>query len=191
MYTLYGWWRSMTLVIRCAAGPNSVPETMVSAVRRRIAALDPEAPVYDIAVAEQLIDRTTAPRRLDLLLLGIFAALALLLAVVGVYGLLAYTVGRRTREIGIRLALGAQPAGMLRLVIGEGMRLVAGGLALGTIASLVLTQLMRSLLYGVKAADPLTFCAVAALLIASGALACYLPARRAMKVDPLTALRVE
>lgn len=191
MYTLYGWWRSMTLVIRCSAGPNSVPDTLVSAVRRRIAELDPEAPVYDIAVAEQLIDRTTAPRRLDLLLLGIFAALALLLAVVGIYGLLAYTVGRRTREIGIRLALGAQPAGMLQLVIGEGMRLVAIGLALGTIASLALTQLMRSLLYGIKTADPLTFGAVAALLIASGALACYLPARRAMKVDPLTALRVE
>jgi len=187
MYTLYGWWRSMTLVIRCSADPDS----MVSAVRRRIAALDPEAPLYDIALAEQLIDRTIAPRRLDLLLLGIFAAVALLLAVVGVYGLLAYTVSRRTREIGIRLALGARPAGMLRLVIGEGLRLIAGGLALGTVASLALTQLMRSLLYGVKAADPLTFGAVAALLTASGAFACYLPARRAMKVEPLTALRVE
>jgi putative ABC transport system permease protein len=195
MYTLYGWWRSMTLVVRCASGPNSVPnsvpDAMVSAVRRRIAALDPEAPVYNVALAEQLAGRSTAPRRLDLLLLGIFAALALLLAVVGIYGLLAYAVGRRTREIGIRLALGARPAGMLRLVIGEGMRLVLAGLAIGTVASLALTRLMQSLLYGVKPTDPLTFGAVAGLLTAAGALACYLPARRAMKVDPLTALRVE
>ncbi|MGA3237310.1 MAG: ABC transporter permease [Bryobacteraceae bacterium] len=188
MYTLYGWWRSMTLVVRCA---DSAPDSMASAVRRRIAALDPEAPLYDVALAEQLVDRSTAPRRLDLLLLGIFAALALLLAVVGIYGLLAYAVGRRTREIGIRLALGARPAGILRLVIGEGMRLVLGGLAIGTLASLALTQLMQSLLYGVKPTDPMTFGAVAILLTAAGALACYLPARRAMKIDPLTALRVE
>jgi len=195
MYTLYGWWRSMTLVVRCAAVPNSapnlVPDSMVSAVRRRVAALDPEAPVYDVALAEQLVGRSTASRRLDLLLLGIFAALALLLAAVGIYGLLAYTVGRRTREIGIRMALGARPAGMLRLVVGEGMRLVLGGLAIGTAASLALTRLMQSLLYGVKPADPMTFGAVAVLLTAAGALACYLPARRAMKIDPLTALRVE
>jgi putative ABC transport system permease protein len=195
MYTLYGWWRSMTLVVRCAAVPNSVPnsvpDSMVAAVRRRIATLDPEAPLYDVALAEQLVDRSVAPRRLDLLLLGIFAALALLLAVVGIYGLLAYAVGRRTREIGIRLALGARPAGILRLVIGEGMRLVLGGLAIGGLASLALTQLMQSLLYGVKPVDPMTFGAVAILLAAAGALACYLPARRAMKVDPLTALRVE
>jgi putative ABC transport system permease protein len=199
MYTLYGWWRSMTLVVRCAAvpnsvpdsAPNSVPDSMVSAVRRRIAALDPEAPLYDVALAEQLVGRSIAPRRLDLLLLGIFAALALLLAVVGIYGLLAYAVGRRTREIGIRLALGARPAGILRLVIGEGMRLVLGGLAIGIVASLALTRLMQSLLYGVKPADPTTFGAVAILLATAGALACYLPARRAMKVDPLTALRVE
>jgi len=164
---------------------------MVSAVRRRVAALDPEAPVYDVALAEQLVGRSTASRRLDLLLLGIFAALALLLAAVGIYGLLAYTVGRRTREIGIRMALGARPAGMLRLVVGEGMRLVLGGLAIGTAASLALTRLMQSLLYGVKPADPMTFGAVAVLLTAAGALACYLPARRAMKIDPLTALRVE
>jgi putative ABC transport system permease protein len=187
MYTLYGWWRSMTLVVRCAADPDST----VSAVRLRIAALDSEAPVYDVALADQLIDRSTAPRRLDLLLLGVFAGLALLLAVVGIYGLLAYAVGRRTREIGIRLALGAHPAGILRLVIGEGMKLVAGGLGLGAAASLALTRLMQSLLFGVKAADPLTFGAVAVLLAAAGAVACYLPARRAMNVDPLTALRVE
>jgi putative ABC transport system permease protein len=187
MYTLYGWWRSMTLVVRCAGDADS----MTSAVRRRIAALDSEAPVYDIALVDRLIDRSTAPRRLDLLLLGVFAALALLLAVAGIYGLLAYSVGRRTREIGIRLALGARPAGMLRLVIGEGMKLVLGGLAIGAVAALALTRLMQTLLYGVKAADPLTFAAVAALLCAAGALACYLPARRAMKVDPITALRVE
>jgi putative ABC transport system permease protein len=199
MYTLYGWWRSMTLVVRCAVVPNSapnsapdsVPDSMVSAVRRRVAALDPEAPVYDVALAGQLIGRSTAPRRLDLLLLGIFAALALLLAVAGIYGLLAYAVGRRTREIGIRLALGARPAGMLRLVVGEGMRLVLTGLAIGAVASLALTRLMQSLLYGVKPTDPMTFGAVAVLLAAAGALACYLPARRAMQVDPSTALRVE
>jgi ABC-type antimicrobial peptide transport system permease subunit len=144
-----------------------------------------------VALAEQLVDRSTAPRRLDGLLLGIFAALALLLAVVGIYGLLAHAVARRTREIGIRVALGARPASVLRLVIGEGMRLVLAGFAIGTLASLALTWLMRSLLYGVKPADPMTFGAVAALLTAAGALACYLPARRAMKVDPLTALRVE
>jgi len=164
---------------------------MTSAVRRRIAALDSEAPVYDIALAGQLVDRSTSTRRLDLLLLGIFAAIALLLAVAGIYGVLAYAVGRRTREIGIRMALGAHPASMLRLVVSEGMKLVGAGLAIGAVASLALTRLMQALLYGVKPADPLTLAGVAALLCAAAALACYLPARRAMKVDPMTALRVE
>ena len=140
---------------------------------------------------DQLIDRSVAPQRFNLSLLALFAALGLLLAAVGIYGVLAYAVAQRTHEIGIRLALGAQTKGVLWLVVRQGMLLALIGVALGLAGSLALTRVLSSLLYGVTATDPITFGAVAALLSAVAFVACYMPAQRAAGVDPLEALRHE
>jgi ABC-type antimicrobial peptide transport system permease subunit len=140
---------------------------------------------------DQLLARSVTPHRFNLFLLGLFAALALVLAAVGIHGLLAFGVGRRRHEIGIRMALGARPKNILRLIIWQGMRLVLIGLALGVAGSLVLTRLMAGLLYGVSSTDPLTFGAVACLLALVALAACYIPARRAMRVDPIASLRAE
>jgi ABC-type antimicrobial peptide transport system permease subunit len=126
-----------------------------------------------------------------MILLGVFAALALGLASLGIYGVISYLVGQRTQEIGVRLALGAKRVDVLRLILGEGMRMAALGLAAGLLASLGLTRLMAGLLFGVSATDPLTFVSVAALLAIVALAACYIPARRAMRVDPIVALRYE
>ena len=124
-------------------------------------------------------------------MIGSFAGLALILAMVGLYGLISYSVSQRTREVGIRVALGAQPRDVMRLVVGEGARLTMIGVGVGVLAALGLTQLMRSLLFGVSAVDPLTFTAVALLLALVATAACYIPARRAMRTEPLIALRYE
>jgi putative ABC transport system permease protein len=139
----------------------------------------------------EVIGSSIAQPRFRTTLLSLFGAAALLLAAIGIYGVLAYTVAQQTREIGIRMALGANPGKVLRLVLGRGLRLAGFGTAIGILAALMLTQLLNSLLFGVSATDPVTFAAVAGLLLGVALLACYVPARRAMRVDPMVALRYE
>src|SRR5262249_28936043 len=158
------------------------------AVKDQAMAIDRNAPVYDIQTMEQRLTASISSRRFNLLLLGIFALLALTLAAVGVYSVIAYAVTQRTREIGIRMSLGATDGNVFRLFIGQGMTLVAIGIALGLAGAWALTRVMANLLFGVRATDPLTFASVALLLSVIALLACWLPARRATKVDPLVAI---
>ncbi len=167
------------------------PLALSSAVRRQVLALNPNLPVFNVNSLEELVVRNLAQRRSVMWLLGALAATALLLAAVGIYGVLSYAVSRRTREIGIRLALGAQSRNISALIIRQGMTLVAIGTALGVAGALALTRLLKSLLFGVTATDSLTFVLVTSILILVALLACWLPTRRATKVDPLVALRAE
>jgi putative ABC transport system permease protein len=169
----------------------SDPPALAEAVRREVRALEKAAPISSVRTAEQLLVRTVARQRFNLLLLGLFAAVALALAAVGIYGILANAVRVRTHEIGIRLALGARPSAVFRLVVGQGMVLATIGVVIGMGVAFVLTRYLESLLYEVKPTDPLTFGGVAVLLLGVALLACYVPARRATRVDPLVALRYE
>lgn len=165
------------------------PAAVATAARDAIWTVDPALPVTRVQTMQRLRSAATARERFNLMLVGLFAVLALVLTAVGLYGVTAYAVAQRTRELGIRLALGAQPRDVLRIVLGQGARLVAAGLAIGMVASLALTRLMTTLLFGIGSRDPITFAGVAALLAAVSLLACYIPARRAMSVDPVVALR--
>jgi putative ABC transport system permease protein len=175
------------LLVRTTTDPLS----LVAAVRGQIQAVDRDQPIYNVNTMSAMIAAAVAPRRLNLVLLGSFAALALALAAVGIYGVMANLVTQRTGEIGLRMALGAQQVDVLRLVIGRGLRLTLVGMAVGLGASFALMRLMASLLFGVSANDPFTFAAITVLLLLVALLACYMPARRATKVDPLVALRYE
>jgi putative ABC transport system permease protein len=175
------------LVIRTAGDPLQ----LAPAVRREVHAVDPDQPVSNIATLDEQLDNGTQSRRVGMLLLVAFAALAFLLAVMGIYAVLAYFVTQRSAEIGVRLALGATPRAILGLVLKKGMGLALIGVVIGLVAALVLTRLMASLLFGVSASDPATFAIIAFLLTSVALLACYIPARRATKVDPLVALRYE
>ena len=170
---------------------NGDPLAFAAAAREAIRSVDKNALILNISTAEALLGELSAERRLNTWLLALFAGLALALAVIGIYGVMHYAVAQRTHEIGVRIALGAQPANVLRLVIGQGLRLMLGGVALGLLAAFALTRVMAHLLFGVSAHDPATFIGVALLLIVVAVVACYLPARRAAQVDPLVALRYE
>jgi putative ABC transport system permease protein len=181
------WTRPRELVIRTSVEPTS----LAASVRHEIHAVDPNQPISDVRTMAEILGEETAARRLGMTLLATFAGLALLLSVLGIYGVLSYFVAQHTPEIGVRMALGAQSGNILGLVLKKGMLLAGAGVGIGLIAAFALTRLMQSLLYDVSASDPLTFLGVAALLTAIALLACYLPARRATKVDPLVALRYE
>jgi putative ABC transport system permease protein len=180
-------WRGMTLVVRT----ELAPEQLAAALRSAVEELDKDQPIYNVRTLEDMIDKSTARPQFQLLLLGSFAALALLMASLGLYGVMSYAVTQRTREIGIRMAFGAKPRDVLKLVVGGGLTLTLGGVAVGLIAAFALTRVMASLLFGVSATDPLTFGVVPLLIIGVSFLACYIPARRATKVDPMIALRYE
>jgi putative ABC transport system permease protein len=175
----------MALLLRSTVETSS----LASALRNAVYEIDPALPVYDVMTMNERLSNSVASRRFNLLVLGGFAVLALLLAAVGVYGVIAYVVTERTQEVGIRMALGAQRADVVRLYIKQGMKLVLLGVALGTLGAFALTQVMKSLLFGVSATDAPTFAIITLLLMSVALLACYLPARGAAKVDPLIALR--
>jgi putative ABC transport system permease protein len=176
-----------TLVVRSEGDPRS----LANSIRAEVSRLDSSLPLFDVKTFEEHMGVSLFPARVAASLLGGFGLLALLLAAMGVYGVVSYSVAQRTREIGIRLALGARELDVLRLVAGRGMVLVTVGLAVGLAFALALTRFMEGLLYGVSATDALTFAAVVLLLAAVALLACLVPARRATKVDPMVALRHE
>jgi putative ABC transport system permease protein len=167
------------------------PAVLASAIRAAIREVDTDQPVARIRTLERIVDESVAPQRVTMLLLGAFAVLALVLAGLGLYGVMSYLVAQRTHEIGLRMALGAQPGQVLRLVVRQGLALAALGAAIGVGGALALTRLMSSLLFGVTARDPAVFLSVPVMLVAVALGACLLPARRASLVDPLVALRHE
>jgi putative ABC transport system permease protein len=179
--------RGMTLVVRAAQAPTN----LIANVRDCIHSVDPAQPIGDVRTMDGIVSESIAPQRLTMLIAGLFAALALLLAMVGLYGVIAYSVAQRNREFGVRMALGAAKSDILHMVVAQGFRLALAGMIVGMAGALALTRALASLLFGVKPADPLTFGAVALLLVGVALLACYIPARRASKIDPMVALRYE
>src|SRR5262249_56476419 len=182
-----GHYTSMTLVIRTTVEPQS----LAAAAQETVRSLDPNLPVSSVMTLEQVIADTLWQPRFNLQLIGIFAALAMTLAAIGLYGVMSYSVAQRAHEVGLRMALGAQRRDVLKLVMGQGMKLALLGVVLGLLASVVLTRLMTKLLFKVSATDFSTFALIAVLLTLVALLACWIPARRATKVDPMVALRCE
>ena len=182
-----GYPNSMTYFVRTVTDPLR----LLPAVKEKIREVNKEQAFSSVATIDQLVERSLNRRRFNLLLLASFAVLALILAGVGLYGLISFMTAQRTHEIGIRMAFGADPRDVLKLIIGEGMTLTLAGIVIGLLASFALTRLMESLLFGITTMDPVTFVVIAFVLGAVPLLACYIPARRATKVDPMVALRYE
>jgi putative ABC transport system permease protein len=179
--------RAVTLIVRSRLPTNQA----TAIVRRAVAAVDADRPIFEVITLEQAVANSLATARLATVLLALFACVAIALAGIGLYAVVAYSVSRLTRDIGIRIALGATPRDVLRLTMGDGWRMTFAGLTLGIAAALMLTRLMRGLVFDVSTTDPLTFAAAAALLASLATLASYLPARRATRIDPARALRAE
>jgi putative ABC transport system permease protein len=177
----------MCLAVRTTSDTSS----LAASVQHEVRSLDKDVPVSSVMTMEEILSHSLSSRRFSMLLLGIFAALALILAAVGIYGVTSYTATQRAPEIGIRMALGARQNNVLRLVVGQGLRLVVAGLALGLAAALAVTRLMSNMLYGVSASDPATFAGASVLLAGVGLVASYVPARRATTLDPIAVLRQE
>jgi predicted permease len=178
---------SMTFVVQTSADPAAV----ISALKARIWNVDPTLPVYDAATLDSLVSQSLAPRRFVMQIVTSLSGLAFLLAAIGIYGMLSFSIAQRTGEIGLRLAMGASTSTIMRMVIREGMTLAAAGVAIGLVAALAMRRGISALLYGVSPADPLTLAGTTALLLVVALMACYLPARRATAVDPLAALRAQ
>ncbi len=178
---------SMSVVIRSSVEPSG----LAGSIRQIVSEVDRSVPVSDVKTMDHIVGESVTQPRFNLFLLGLFSTIALLLSVAGIYGVTAYTVTQRTHELGIRIALGAQVGDVLRMILGQGMAVIGIGIAIGLVAAFLLMRLMNSLLFGVTATDPFTFAGITVVLIGAGLLACYIPARRATKVDPLEALRYE
>jgi putative ABC transport system permease protein len=177
----------MSLVVRSNVDPAAVS----SGIRQAVNEVDKSVPVSNVETMDHIVTQSVTQPRFNLFLLGLFSVIALLLSAAGIYGVTAYMVTQRTHELGIRLALGAQVGDVLRMILGQGMAVIVVGVALGLAASFALTRLLKSLLFGVTEHDPVTFVVITLTLMLTALLACYIPARRATKVDPLEALRTE
>jgi putative ABC transport system permease protein len=191
IYRLYAQSKFVPPFIFLAVRTVGNPLDYVGTVRQQIDDLGATEPIREMTTMEQRLAEPVAPRRFQIVLFGIFAVVALLLAAVGVYGVISYSVSRRTHEIGVRIALGARPRNVLLMIIRQGVRLVLVGVIIGLATALALTRVLKGLLFDLSATDPATFAVIASLLIGVALLACYLPARRAAKVDPMVALRYE
>jgi putative ABC transport system permease protein len=165
--------------------------TLAAPVRNAIWSVDKDQTVADIDTMDHIVAEAVARQRFSMLLLGLFAALALLLASIGIYGVMSYSVAQRTREIGIRIALGARRVDVLQMTVKQALKLVGAGMLIGLVAAFLLTRVMASLLFGISATDPITFIGISLVLLAVAILASYVPALRATKVDPITALRAQ
>jgi putative ABC transport system permease protein len=186
----------MRLVVRAASGQTGSSgraglSSLAAAIRNQARAQDPNEPISQIVMMDERLSDSVAQRRYQTLLFSVFAAVALVIAIVGIYGVISYAVSQRTHEIGIRMALGAQTGDVLRMVVGQGMRLTLIGAALGVAAALGLTRVIESLLFNISATDPATFVSITLLLVIVALIASYIPARRATRVDPLIALKRE
>jgi putative ABC transport system permease protein len=183
--------RPKVMAMQVVVRTEGLPEALVPALRRKVHELDPEIPLAKISTMEQWISNSAAQPRLNARLLTLFASMALLIAAIGIYAVLAYSVTLRTREIGLRVALGAQPRGVLRLIVSEGMRVGLIGIGAGPLGALAVSRVMTSLVYGIPVYDGATFAGVSVVLTTVALVACFIPARRAAKMDPIVALRHE
>jgi putative ABC transport system permease protein len=185
--SLQDYWAAMSLVVRSTVEPSSLS----AAVRQAVNEVDKSVPVSQVKTMDKVVSESITQPRFNLFLLVLFSTVAMLLSAAGIYGVTAYTVSQRTRELGIRLALGAQVGDVLKMILAQGMAVIGVGLVLGLAAAFGLMRLLRSLLFGIGENDPLTFVAITIVLLIVALIACYIPARRATKVDPLEALRAE